>query len=153
MSFDFTIPEHYERGILSGDDLVFFYYDIGIDHLSGWPSVYEWSSVVNKYRNDLDVEACDSNLIPEKFEDNKIRFNVSDSTDSDNNSEAAAFFRHLRNAFSHYRISRDKEWFDILDKSKGKITMRGRVKADLLKSFCFEFFNFRESLLTSQSQI
>ncbi len=147
---DFTLQTNSTHGSLSGDDLTFFYYDIGQDYLQGWPKCYDWNIVVLKYKDIIDVQECDKKDIPADFNDNVIRFSVSNSIQSDNGNVACAFFRHLRNAFSHYRIVRRNEWYDITDcNDNGEITMRGRVKVDLLKEFCFCFFDKREEIINT----
>lgn len=47
---DFKIPNHHETGVLNGEDLTFFYYDIGLDNLQGWPKVYDWDAIVEEFR-------------------------------------------------------------------------------------------------------
>lgn len=95
---DFKIPDHYETGVLNGDDLIFFYYDIGLDNLQGWPLSYDWGTIVNEFKDLADIASCDKTDIPKQLVDNQIRFTVSQEKDSDNGSESCAFFRHLRNA-------------------------------------------------------
>jgi len=143
---DFKFPEHCQTGVLTGDDLTFFYYDIGLDHLQGWPGVYEWDAVVEEFRGLLDIETCTAAQIGTDFVQNKIRFTVSHRKDSDNGSKSAAFFRHLRNAFAHYHVVREGENFVLTDGNKNT-TMRGLVNADLLKKFCFRFMDIREKIL------
>lgn len=146
---DFTFPQHNHHGILNGDDLKFFYYDIGEDNLQGWPDVYDWNSVIIKFFGIIDIDTCDNANIPSYFKDNFIRFSIDQQ--KDNSSVASAFFRHLKNAFSHYRIVRMGDWHEITDKNlKGDLTFRGKVKADLLKEFCFLFFAQREKIINSQ---
>ena len=145
---DFTFPQHYPHGILNGDDLKFFYYDIGDDNLQGWPDVYDWNSVISKFSGIVDIATCDNASIPTDFKDNFIRFSVDQQRD--NGSISSAFFRHLKNAFSHYRIVRMGDWYEITDKNlKDELTFRGRIKADLLKEFCFHFFDQREKIIAS----
>lgn len=144
---DFKIPDHYETGVLNGDDLTFFYYDIGLDNLQGWPLSYDWEAVVNEFKDLVDIASCDKSDIPKQLVDNQIRFTVSQELDSDNGSNACAFFRHLRNAFAHYSVTRQGEWYFLSDYSdKGK-SMYGKIKASLLKAFCFRFFDIREKIL------
>lgn len=144
---DFYFPEHSTRGVLNGDDLTFFYYDIGLDHIQSSPLIYDWDSVATEFKGILDIEASDKNQIPDFFEINKIRFNVSKRADSDNGSISAAFFRHLRNAFAHYRIVREGENYVITD-GEPIISMRGLVNAELLKKFCFRLFEMRERIIS-----
>lgn len=145
---DFKFPDHYELGVLNGDDLIFFYYDIGLDNLQGWPAAYDWDKVLEEFKDRVDIAACAKSDIPAQIEDNKIRFTVSSQ---DSGSEASAFFRHLRNAFSHYRITRQGDWFFITDyneKSKPMYkSMYGKISSSLLKAFCSRFFDAREKIL------
>lgn len=141
---DFKIPGHHDTGVLNGDDLIFFYYDIGLDNLQGWPLSYDWEPVVNEYKDLVDIASCDKSDIPEQLMDNQIRFTVSTEKDSDNGSTTCAFFRHLRNAFAHYRVTRNGEWYILSDYSGKDKSMYGKIKASLLKEFCFRFFDLRE---------
>lgn len=143
---DFKIPDHYKTGILNGNDLTFFYYDIGLDNLQRWPLVYDWDTVIEDFKGELDIESCTAAQIESNFTPNKIRFTVSNRKDSDNGSKSAAFFRHLRNAFAHYHIVREGENYVLTD-GTNPTTMRGLVNAELLKKFCFRFFEIREKIL------
>lgn len=143
---NFTIPKHYTTGTLNGNDLIFFYYDIGQDNLQGWPEVYDWDTVVDEFKNSLDIQSCSSDQIDADFVQNKIRFTVSNQKNSDNGSKPLAFFRHLRNAFAHYHIVREGENFILTDRSNN-MTMRGLVNAELLKQFCFRFFDMRQKII------
>lgn len=145
---DFSIPKHFTTGVLNGDDLIFFYYDIGLDNLQGWPQVYDWDSVVYEFDGILDINACTADQIPENLIENKIRFTVSNQ--KDNGSKSAAFFRHLRNAFAHYNVVRERNNY-ILTDGYPNITMRGLINAELLKKFCFRFFYHREELINNHN--
>lgn len=145
---DFKISDHYETGVLNGDDLTFFYYDIGLDNLQSWPYAYNWDAIVEEFKVLLDIDACKATQIGTDFVQNKIRFTVSNRKDSDNSSKSAAFFRHLRNAFAHYHVVREDENYVLTDGTK-KTTMRGLVNAELLKKFCFRFFDDREKILNN----
>ena len=144
---DLSIPKHFTTGILNGDDLKFFYYDICLDTLQGWPLVYDWDSVVEEFKGQIDIDSCQSAQIPENFEQNKIRFTVSEEKAVDNVSKSAAFFRHLRNAFAHYYVVRKGKNYVLTD-GRENITMRGLVDAELLKQFCFRFFDLREKTIS-----
>lgn len=140
---DFSIPKHFTTGVLSGEDLQFFYYDICLDNFQDWPLIYDWDSVVAEFDSILDIDACTTAKIPQDFIPNQIRFTLSNK---DKNSKSAAFFRHLRNAFAHYHVTREGDNFVLTDNAKN-ITMRGLVNAELLKTFCFRFFDFRENII------
>lgn len=144
---DFKIPNHYENGVLNGDDLIFFYYDIGLDNLQGWPLAYDWDIVIEEFKGQIDVASCDKADIPDDLQDNQIRFTVSADKSSDNDSKSSAFFRHLRNAFSHYKVSRQGDWFYLTDHSGKEKSMHGKINVELLKKFCFRFFDIREKIM------
>lgn len=142
---DFSFTKHTTTGVLNGEDLKFFYYDIGLDNLQGWPAIYDWDSVVKEFKDKLDIDSCPKDQMPNELTLNTIRFTVSNSKKSDNGSKAMAFFRHLRNAFAHYNVVRKGENYALID-SKGYETMRGLVNAEILKQFCFRFFDYREKI-------
>lgn len=145
---DFSIPEHSKTSLLNGEDLQFFYYDICQDHMQGWPSVYDWDSVVTEFTDSLNIGACDATQIPNEYIPNTIRFNVSHDPKIDNASKSAAFFRHLRNAFAHYHVVREGANYVLTDiGNNGTITMRGLVDAEVLKQFCFRFFSMRDKIM------
>ena len=147
---DFKFQEHFTSGSLNEADLAFFYYDIGLDHMQGLPVVYDWDKVVEEFKGQLDIASCASNQISDELVQNQIRFTVANQKNLDNNSKSAAFFRHLRNAFAHYHIVREGENYILTDRDRDKtkkLTMRGMVNAELLKNFCFKFFDVREKIL------
>lgn len=146
-NMDLKIPGHYKTGVLNGDDLIFFYYDICLDNLQGWPLAYDWETVVNEFNGLADIASCDKTDIPKQLVDNQIRFTVSQEKNSDNGSKSCAFFRHLRNAFAHYSVTRQGEWYFITDYSGTEKSMYGKIKASLLKEFCFRFFDIREKII------
>lgn len=148
----FSFPKHYTTGLLGGDDLTFFYYDIGLDNFQGWPDIYDWDAITDEFKEVLDIDTCLPNEIDADFERNKIRFTVSSDEASRSASKSAAFFRHLRNAFSHYNIVREGDDFVLTDNNKKNMTMRGLVNADLLKKFCFRFFDEREAIINANEQ-
>lgn len=148
----FALPEHFTTGVLNGDDLRFFYYDIGVDNLQRWPCVYDWDSVVEKFKGVLDIDVCTSAKIPKDFKLNNIRFTISNQQYLDNGSKSAAFFRHLRNAFAHYQIVREGRNFILFD-CDDYVAMRGFVNAELLKKFCFSFFDIREKIISDNENI
>lgn len=141
----FSFPKHVTTGILNHDDLIFFYYDIGLDNFQDWPKAYDWDIVVEEFKNELDIESCTSAQIDTDFVQNKIRFTVSNQKNSDNGSKSAAFFRHLRNAFAHYSVVREGENYILSDGVKNT-TLHGLVNVELLKKFCFRFFDIREKI-------
>lgn len=149
---DFKLQENYKNGILNGDDLAFFYYDIGLDNLQGIPAVYDWDSIVEEFKGIFDISVCNANQIEADLVQNKIQFTVSNRKDSDNGSKSAAFFRHLRNAFAHYQIIRNGDNYILFDGAK-KCTMIGLVNAEILKRFCMRFFDSREKILNNMENV
>jgi len=146
---DFSLSKRNTKGVLNGDDLRFFYYDIGLDNLQSWPLMYDWDSVISEFSGIIDIEACSADEIPSEFVLNTIRFTVSDDKKFDNGSKSATFFRHLRNAFAHYNIVREGENY-ILKDGESKTTMRGFINAELLEQFCFRFFDMRDKIMSDE---
>lgn len=143
---DFTIPTRFQHGVLNEEDLLFFYYCIGIEDLSGYSIAYEWDDVVQEFQTKIDIEICENDKMPDHFNENTIRFSIGDD---DKNSTATSFFRHLRNAFSHYRVTREGDDYVFIDKNdkNKKITMRGKINACLFKEFCFRFFDLQYKMI------
>ena len=100
---------------------------------------------IQRYRQEI-------NDLPKIVEENRLYF-VVDKIDKNN--KAIAFFRHLRNAFAHFRIVREGEWLNIMDgvwrgKEKDKYwekTMIGLIKYEDLKELCFIFFKQGDKLI------
>ena len=147
---DFNIPDHSSRGYLNYEDLSFFYYDIGLDNLAGLPNVYDWDAVMNQFAGVIDIDSCAEGQVPNEYQQNVIRFTL---CAGDNGSKSSALFRHLRNAFSHYRINREGDNFTLTDQISGGLTMRGLINAELLKKICFKFFEQRDAILNNLEDI
>lgn len=145
MDFDFSIPDFRPNGYLKGNDLRFFYYDIGLENLQGNPIGYEWETILEDFHNQfgLDIQICRKSVIPTIINLNAIRLTIGDKE-----SESEAFFRHLRNAFSHYRVARVNDEYHIKDIDKQyDVTMIGRVKVDVLQQFCFRLHeNYQQKI-------
>ena len=62
---DFTILADSNNGVLSPNDLRFFYYDIGLDNLSGIPVVYEENEETYNFKigKHLTIDAVEKNLL------------------------------------------------------------------------------------------
>lgn len=54
-------------------------------------------------------------------------------------------FRRLRNAFAHYSVVQEGVYYILTDGDK-KTMMQGMANAELLKKFCFRFFDIREEI-------
>lgn len=141
MDFDFNIPEHPDISMLNGEDRRFFDLDIRECHLRGFPKEF-WDKALNEFKNRIHISICDRKDIPQEVGNNVIVFST-----MDRESEINAFFRHLRNAYSHFHVHRVGNNFYIIvrnDKEKEsdkRISMRGKVKASDLKDFCFRIID------------
>lgn len=110
--------------------------------MSVWPSVYDWDKIVNEYEGRLNILDCSIDSIGQDINNNTILFSLSNSG---RECKAEAFFRHLRNAFAHHRIVRERDNYFITDMlSNGKFSMYGIVNAELLKNFCFSLFEEKD---------
>lgn len=144
MKTDFFRIDYLPTEAINQDDVNFFYFDVGIDNISGFPSIYIWDKVVNDFKEKFTISTYSKDENLGNYEDNIIKFVV-----ADNENECESFYRHLRNAFCHYHIARQLDYFLIRDinSTTKKVRMIGKVKADDLKQFCFAFFNQREAIL------
>lgn len=132
------------NGVLSPDDLFFFYYGIGLDTLMGTPAIYQESNeIINFIRNrNLTIDAIEQDKLPSSFEEGKIYF-VKYSTEDKYNS----FYRHLRNAFAHYHINHSSNYYimnDYSDDAGTKKTMIGKILCQDLKDLTDLFYKQRE---------
>ena len=142
---DYTMPE-YKKSILSAEEVHFFYYDIMRNQEDSIQYVYDWNNDIQEYLDSKGIvmEVREINDFPRILEKNRLYFTVDKN---DKNNKAVAFFRHLRNAFAHFRIVREGEYLNITDGSwKGKEkdkyleeTMTGLIKYEDLKGLCFLF--------------
>ena len=115
-----------------------FYYDIGFDSEVGYSFNYQWNERVENFLldNNIVIDHVENSDIPQTFEMNKIFFCFASK---DNENKAVSFFRHLRNAFSHYNIGYHAEYFCMKDfnydkngKRKG-VTMIGKIDCHLFE--------------------
>lgn len=106
---------------------------------------YDWDNIVKEFEGKVDISDCQANDIPENVGINTIRFDIRNSSKE---CKAGAFIRHLRNAFAHYRIVREGNNYVLTDQnSRGTLTMRGVINADLLKDFCLRIFSQRDKII------
>jgi hypothetical protein len=114
---DFTIGSPGSRGLLNPDDLNFFYYDVALNSLDGWVSCCDWNNDIEDFinGNNLRIDFSGVDDIPESVNCGTILFTIDPI---DNNSKVAAFLRHLRNSFSHFRINRDRDNYIMTDYSR-----------------------------------
>lgn len=146
MNFSF-IEKHPKIGVLNDEDLRFFYYDVGCDILQDFPETYDWEIIAAEFKGLIKFKLIAREDYPEVCEDNTIYFTPKKYEKPDEELPAPAFFRHLRNAFSHYHIERRRGKYYLFDCDNNGTTMLGKIDADLLKKFCFRFFDQREIML------
>ena len=141
MDFDYTfsIPQ---RGMLSPNEVHFFYYDVMRDMGDKTQVIYEWKGEIEKFLNKkrIQVEVMEKGTITQNVDKNVVLFST-----YQNESKPIAFFRHLRNAFAHHRITHWGEFLHIEDVQGNDITMKGLIKYQDLKELCCLFFNQRAS--------
>lgn len=131
---DFSCLKDNYGGLLTPEDVHLFYYDIGIDAETGHSFIYSWDNDVESFisKQNLNISECTQNQIPLSVSANQIFFSL---CDKDEGNKAVAFFRHLRNAFSHYHIGLSGDFYNIKDTlSDGKtVTMLGKIQRDAFK--------------------
>ena len=139
MDFDYTfkIPQ---RGMLSPNEVHFFYYDVMREMDGSFRVIYEWDKEIEKFLNEkgIKVEVKEKGTIFQNVDKNIVFFST-----YQNESKPIAFFRHLRNAFAHHRITHWGEFLHIEDIQGNDITMKGLIKYQDLKELCVLFFDQR----------
>ena len=141
INFDFSCLKDHYSGLLSPEDVFLFYYDIGIDVETGNSVIYNWDHDVEKYLadNKIVIDDCNMDEIPCQVSENQIFFSL---CKEDESNKAISFFRHLRNAFSHYHIGLSGDFYNIKDTlSDGKtVTMIGKIHRDAFKCLLEVFY-------------
>lgn len=153
LNYNFQWYRPWGNGILSLEDLRFFYYDIAKDNISGLSKMYEWNDTIKSFleKNHLTIEECD-NILEDEINNNTILFKIrkNKNTGEYKETKAMSFFRHLRNAFAHYNIKCENNYYYIRDFDyKKKITMIGAINCDLLRDLCFLFLSQGDVILQS----
>lgn len=148
----------YKKSILSAEEVHFFYYDIMRNQEDGIQCVYDWNNDIQDYLDSKGIvmEVREINDFPEIMEKNRLYFTVDKN---DKNNKAVAFFRHLRNAFAHFRIVREDEYLNITDgfwegeegNKHFERTMIGQIKYENLKELCFLFFKQRDKFIAENN--
>lgn len=135
-NFDYTfnIPN---KGILSPDEVHFFYYDVMRDTINNVQAIYEWNGEIEKFLEGkgVKVEVVEKGTISQIIEKDVMFFST-----AQDESKPKAFFRHLRNAFAHHQIVHCGEYLQCEDIQGNDFTMKGLVKFQDLKELCFLFF-------------
>ncbi len=119
----FACLEDSHVGILSPEEVLLFYYDIGFDSEMK-NSIYCWDNEMDSFCsiNNLSIDECQKGLLPQVVSENKIILSLYENED-----KAMALLRHLRNAFAHYRISSSSNYYCLKDVDKGNTTMIGKI--------------------------
>ena len=139
---DYTLKNP-EKGLLNGEDLHFFYYDVLNKNEDSLNSLFEWNNDIVSYldKHGVRIEVCEIEQMPHEYPNDKLLFSMYNNKET----KPQAFLRHLRNAFVHINIQRDDEYYLLKDRNgKGLTTMIGRVKCTCLKEVCFLLFKQEE---------
>ena len=136
MAFKFEVITPSGDGILSPDDLMLFYYEVGLSSQMGLIDICDWNQEIDDFlkKTGVVVNDCPNGQITNQYTDNTISMSLGKSE-----TRAAAFIRHLRNAFAHYHIQRYGDNFYLKDTSGNKITMIGCIKIEDLKNLIYLF--------------
>lgn len=147
LEFNFLWNEPNSIGQLNPKDLHFFYYDVAAESLTNSPVLYEWNEKIEDFlsSNNMVIGDCEESLLQSKFfECNKMFFKI-----GNDETKPEAFFRHLRNAFAHFNVNHDGDFYYIKDYKPNSttVTMIGKLKAQDLQQLCFLFFDQRENII------
>lgn len=139
VNFDYTFNIS-SKEMLLPDEVHFFYYDVMRDTENNAQSIYEWNENIENFLKvkDIKVEEMGKGTFPQNVEKNVMFFSIAQEE-----SKPEAFFRHLRNAFAHHRITHWGEHLHIEDTNGKDLKMIGLVKFQDLKEFCSLFFDQR----------
>lgn len=141
----FSAFQNSYSGQLSPDLVGLFYYDICFDAESDYHHLYEWTREIESYLrdNNIIIEAKKEDEIPASVKENEVYF-VMLSKDNDN--KAAALFRHLRNAFSHFSVGVSGNNICLKDHNpiNNKLTMIGIINKDVFLCI-MHFFHDQKS--------
>lgn len=113
-----------EKSILRPDDVHYLYYDVvRLNEMR--IELVDWEKDIIPILEDYNAIIENVDVVPgSDLDSNEAYFIVSSSE-----STVTSLIRHIRNAFSHYRIKRIGEEFYINDGDK----MKGRIDVKLLK--------------------
>ena len=139
MSFKFEPFLPTGNGVLSQEELIFFYYNIVTKNEDSQIRGLIWNQEIKDFLNSVGVviKTCPSNALLNLFQNNTIFY-----TKGNGESEVMALFRHFRNAFAHLHIQKFDDYLYIKDiNNNNDITMIGKVKFNDLKRLCIIFFN------------
>lgn len=137
---EFKLPP-LENGVLSPEDLKFFYYNVGLENNDSLMSVVNWNDV-EPFAKDKGIKVSELKCADDNVGNGEIKLTTL-STKTEDFSEA--LLRHLRNAFSHYRIVRNGDNYSIRDYNGKKLSMIGNVNAEALKEVVFHIIETKEN--------
>ena len=136
--FDFNWNSSGGAGLLTPDDLKFFYYDISLLNHDNMMEACEWDDKLTTFEQEhgLTIEGVSTEIASKEFEKGKIIFSI-----SGDRHKPTELFRHLRNALCHFNIKKIGEWYYFKDFNGDKLTMIGQVKCEDFKKLCFTIMN------------
>lgn len=135
-------------GYLQPEDIRMFYYDICFDKETEYSKIYTWGQEVEEYRknNHVKIEGVDDlKKLPATVKDNEVYFGM---IEEDEQNMAAAYFRHLRNSFSHFSIGYNGNYLCMKDYlSDGKtLSMIGKIDRDIFLGLMQIFFEQKRAV-------
>lgn len=152
----FSCLEDSFGGLLPPEYVSFFYYDICIDKETDYHHFYDWSIEVEDFlkRNNTLIEVKDEKDLPPTVKENEVYFSF---VKEDSQNKAAAFFRHLRNAFSHFSIGYNDRYLCLKDhyfsdNKPKEMTMIGKIDKDIFKGLIDIFFKQKSEIVEKQNE-
>ena len=154
---DYKFKKSSVRGRLSPDDLFFFYYEIAKNSELG--GLYELSNeelIVTAKESGLELKPIKQLSFTDKThspKNNELYFTyLKNNRRNGNNikeelSYQTALFTHLRNSFSHYRISYEGNLLLLEDGFNNKYTMKSCVEMNKLKQMIFKIIEYSDNKL------
>ena len=105
-------------------------------------------------RNNTLIEVKDEKDIPTSVNENEVFFSF---TKEDSQNKAVAFFRHLRNAFSHFSIGYNDRYLCLKDhyfsdNKPKEMTMIGKIDKDIFKGLMEIFFKQKSEIEEKQNK-
>lgn len=146
------------RGLLNGEDLEFFYYCVANQSDNALIGCINWDELVLPIVDALGVRIefiskdnsnaksmllCNDDVFCHQ---NTLFLSVSDN----NEPKTVTLFRHLRNAFSHYRITHFGDLYILSDINRNEeLSMKGSIEINKLREIICEIILKTENLENS----
>jgi hypothetical protein len=134
VNFDFTFKRK-KKGVLNLKQLRFFYYEVARSANDHMMVFFDWDDEVEAFLKSrgikMEVKSRISTVEPLE---NVVYFTKGKKED-----KQEALFRHMRNAFAHYRIVKDGDYI-VMEDSNKNLTMSAMIKYDDLEELCSIFF-------------